>query len=412
MEECLGVHYVLTDKQSTGVHISYGALTEDAISIPDDGLLWKQGAGKYALDKATGWGDSWNETIPFDLLSTTFYLLSRMEEWGPFEGDRHGRFPAKASVLAQSGWLQKPVIDGWMEQLRKLLNNRFGLHIPIQGFRFRPTYDIDIAYSYLHKGTRRTVGGILRDLKSGEIRSVRARLRALSGRVQDPYDAFVYLRALHEKYRLAPTHFVLAAAKPGPYDKNVSPQHPAMRALVQGFAMEGSVGIHPSYNSSEQSVLTQQEKSWMEDVVAKPVVHSRQHYIRLRFPDTYRSLLAAGISEDWSMGYPDALGFRAGTSRSFRWYDVGRDEQTDLRIHPFAFMDTTARDYQGLSAEDAFIQLRELSSAVAQVGGTLTTIFHNFSLGTAPDWPGWREHYESFVAETATNRDVVAGNKP
>jgi hypothetical protein len=99
------------------------------------------------------------------------------------------------------------------------------------------------------------------------------------------------------------------------------------------------------------------------------------------------------------MGFPDAIGFRAGTSRSFWWYDLMQEHQTSLRIHPFAFMDTTARDYLGLSAEEAFKALHNLRATLQGVGGTLTTIFHNFSLGTASDWPRWRQYYEAFPGE-------------
>ena len=396
LEERLGIQYTLTHDETADVQLSYGSENPNAISFPENGTLRIE--TPFAMLSPLSFGEG-PGVRPLDLFSAIFLLLSRAEEYAPFEADRHGRYPAKHSVLFQKGWLHLPVVDIWVENLRKSLNERFGMNIPKPVFSFQPTYDIDIAWSYLHKGFRRTAGGLLRDLKGRNFPEMAARIRTLSGKTRDPYDAYGWLRSLHAQHALKPVYFVLAAQQPGPFDKNISPTHPAMRTLAQDFALEGTVGIHPSYTNSEFPEKTVQEKSWLEGAVGKEISHSRQHFIRLRFPENYRQLLAAGIAHDWSMGYPDALGFRAGTSHSFLWYDLEKEESTDLRIHPFCFMDTTARDYLGLSAEEAFEELENFRKILSETGGKMTTVVHNFSLGTARDWPGWRDGYGRFVGD-------------
>ncbi len=392
--ERLRLNYVLTHDAETAVQLSYGRIHPTAICIPDDGML-RARDGDVLVPET----DSWSlETLDFDVLGAIFWLLSRAEEYGAFEADSHGRYPARHSVLFRKGWLLTPVVDRWVEAMRTQLNERFRLGLPTPSFAFQPTYDIDIAYSYLHKGFRRTIGGLLRDLKKGRLGAASSRLKVLSGKTTDPYDAFDRMQRLHQLHRLQPVYFMLAAQQPGPFDKNISPAHPAMRALAQRFALEGIVGIHPSYTSSEHPEKTVAEKHWLEAATGLKIIHSRQHYIRLRFPETYRQLLAGGLTQDWSMGYPDALGFRAGTSYSFNWYDLENEMQAPLRIHPFCFMDTTARDYLGLSAQEAFDQLRKLKVVLMATGGKLTTVFHNFSLGMAADWPQWRNAYERWIA--------------
>lgn len=394
LEERFGLQYTLTQDESATVHLSYGREIPGAFFIPESGFL-REDSRVFSLENAS------LEHLHFDFLSAIFFLLSRAEEYNYFEADKHGRFPASLSALAQKGWLQIPVVDVWVEMLCKEFNERFDLNIPKSTFSFQPTYDIDIAYSFLHKGFTRTAGGLLRDLKSGNFREINARLKTLSGRQRDPYDAFGWLQNLHAQHNLKPTYFMLAAQQPGPFDKNISPQHPAMKALAQDFALEGIVGIHPSYTTSEKPEQITAERRWLKATTGKSNSDSRQHYIRLRFPETYRQLLAAGITDDWSMGYPDTLGFRAGTGHSFLWYDLEWEVETSPRIYPFCFMDTTARDYLQLSAAGSFEALRKLRKTLLQTGGILTTVFHNFSLGTAPDWPGWREEYAAFVGETA-----------
>ncbi len=390
MEEQLGVSYELTQDANAEVTLFYGVNPPaDTLHFVPDGSL--AGGSKIPPPDGADWNKS---ALPADLFSAVFFLLSRSEEWGTFTPDRHSRFGASQSLLHKLGLLQTPLIDYWVALFRKELNARLGWKLQAPKFTFQPTYDIDIAYAYLHKGRRRTTGGILRDLKSGKLGEVAHRLNVLAGKAQDPFDAFDFMRGQHKEGIAKPVYFMLAAQKSGPFDKNILPAHPAMAALATDFALQGTVGIHPSYTTSEKPEKTAEEKRWLEGVLGAPVTQSRQHYIRLRFPDTYRQLISAGITDDWSMGFPDAVGFRAGTSHSFYWYDLEREEETLLRIHPFAFMDTTARDYLGWSAAEAGAELEKLTAELRPLGGNLTTIFHNFSLGSAADWKGWRELYE------------------
>jgi hypothetical protein len=126
---------------------------------------------------------------------------------------------------------------------------------------------------------------------------------------------------------------------------------------------------------------------------------SRQHYIRLKIPDTYYHLIANGIEEDFSMGYGSKLGFRAGTGSSFLWYDLMKEQVTSLRVHPFCFMDTTALYDNHMDAGGAFAELATMADALKKANSTLNTIFHNFSLGTAAEWEGWKNGYEKFLAQ-------------
>ena len=104
-----------------------------------------------------------------------------------------------------------------------------------------------------------------------------------------------------------------------------------------------------------------------------------------------------GIEYDYSMGYATHLGFRAGTSHSFVWYDLLREKTTELNVTPFCFMDATAHYELKLSADEAFSRLHAMQQLLQKINGTLITVFHNFSLGTDKEWEGWQEKYASFL---------------
>ena len=139
----------------------------------------------------------------------------------------------------------------------------------------------------------------------------------------------------------------------------------------------------------------------LEHVAGKNTDISRQHYIKLKMPDTYRLLINNHITADYSMGYGSHLGFRAGTGNSFLWYDLQKEIVAQLRIYPFCFMDTTAHHDAKLSSSEALEKLDAMSKILERTGSTMITIFHNFSLGTSNEWKGWRQIYEHFLQEKA-----------
>ncbi|RLD38049.1 MAG: hypothetical protein DRI83_03010 [Bacteroidetes bacterium] len=100
----------------------------------------------------------------------------------------------------------------------------------------------------------------------------------------------------------------------------------------------------------------------------------------MSFPETYESLIEAGITDDYSMGYASMSGFRAGIANPFRFYNLKEEEETSLLIHPFMFMDTTLSDYMKLDPSEYKDAVLPLIDAVKSVSGELIGIWHNYAL--------------------------------
>jgi hypothetical protein len=73
------------------------------------------------------------------------------------------------------------------------------------------------------------------------------------------------------------------------------------------------------------------------------------------------------------------------------------EEETKLRIHPFAVMDGTLRDYMMLSAEEAVVEIKKLIKEVKAVNGTFISLWHNESLSNQLRWTGWQKVYEELL---------------
>lgn len=381
--------------------IHYGSVS--SFTIPDAGLLFERDVKPQNINIGTWHNiptlfatEEKNNAIPFDIFSAIFYLLSRYEEYLPFNADKHNRYPAIASILYQNNCLERPIVDEWIFALAQMLYAK-GIVTKQSAFTFLPTYDIDIAWSYLHKGWKRTIGGYFRDLFQNNLSLVKERIAVLGGQKKDPFDSFEWLEQLHRAYQLHPVYFILAALTATDFDKNIAPLQQDMLALITRIAATATVGIHPSYYTVANLEKAQQEKGVLEKITGKQITLSRQHYIKLHLPDTYRQLIDLGIEQDYSMGYATHLGFRAGTSHSFTWYDLLHETTTNLSVTPFCFMDATAHYELKLSAEEAFSRLEAMQQQLQKINGTLVTVFHNFSLGTDNEWEGWQERYALFL---------------
>jgi hypothetical protein len=114
---------------------------------------------------------------------------------------------------------------------------------------------------------------------------------------------------------------------------------------------------------------------------------------------SYRNLSAAGISEDYSMGFQDEPGFRAGIARPYMFYDVAEDKRTNLTIFPFQVMDVTLKGYKKLNPEMAKETISNMISQTRKVGGLFVSIWHNTTLLDTPECRKWREVFEFTLRE-------------
>jgi len=325
--------------------------------------------------------------LPFDLFSAAFYLVSRFEEYLPFNTDKHDRFPSSESLAYREGFLDKPLINLWTIKFADTLKDLFGdtFHFHFQKYRFLPTIDIDNAWAFKNKGLR-GLGAFFKKNQTMEVRNYR--YQVIRGNQADPYDQYMFLESLFKKYNLDPVYFFLVGSL-GPYDRNVSPSSRKFKALVKEISQKYKIGVHPSYASNFISDRIQKEIHLLTKLSQKKITRSRQHFLKIQFPYTYRNLMHLGIKEEYSMGYADQIGFRASIANPFRFFDLENNKTTDLSVYPFQVMDVTLHDYLNLKPEEAINKIAEIIDQTRAVGGTFSMLWHNESLSEWEGWLGW-----------------------
>ncbi len=372
------------------------------------GLLFERGVRSLEYNPIVFEGEkaffpvySEDSVLPFDVFSAIFFLVSRYEEYLPFVKDVHGRFTARLSLSNQLAILEKPMVNIWALKVKKIISERFPDFIfPKKKFRFHPTYDIDSAWAYRQKGIFRNLGGYYLALQNFDFSEVKLRTNVLLGKERDPFDTYDLQMNYKQKYHLRPLYFILFGHY-GTYDKNLNPRNRKFRTLVKWLADYAEIGIHPSYQTNENPEFLKEELTHLEDLLKKNITKSRQHFLRFSLPDTYENLIENDITDYYSMGYAALPGFRAGICDTYRFYDLTLDVETKLRIHPFAVMDGTLKDYMELTPADAKLRIKNLVEEVKKVNGTFISLWHNESLSDKKRWTGWRSVYEYLLELTA-----------
>ena len=249
-----------------------------------------------------------------------------------------------------------------------------------------------------HKGLIRSILGLLRDgIYQRNKKEVKQRLRVLLKKEEDPFDTFEYILNIRKQHNNMKLLFFVLLGDYSMYDKPTSYHTVEFRELLQRLGDYSKIGIHPSYNSLEEPERIEKETRRLADILHRPIVRSRFHYLRLSLPSSYRALISHGIQHDYTMGFAECPGYRCGTATPYPFYDLSRDVETTLTIHPFVVMDTTLQQYCNMTPREALFCYKKLIDGAREVGGTFCCIWHNQNLSETQGWEGWRQVYEEMI---------------
>jgi hypothetical protein len=331
-----------------------------------------------------------------DDLAEAFFHLARVEERNGAR-DEHDRFRAASSCLDP--------LDPPLERLRR----RVGVEPPRWGgarFAVALTHDVDSPWKWTRKGLKGAAARAKGDLRRGRIQSGLRELRGLAGaavhriRGTDPFWSFDRILD-DERSSGASSTFFLLAEHAHELDGAAVEAYERLRPRLVETLQEGGaeVGLHGSYSAAEDPVRIASEKKRLE-ALSGPVRGQRYHFLRV---DPHRNLApleAAGFAYDSSLGFGDAVGFRAGIAHPFRPWDFDREAPRDLIEVPLAAMDVTlsAERYLNLSAAQAEQRLSSLLDWAAEHGGGFAVLWHSEQYDSAL-LPGWDRLYRRLINE-------------
>jgi peptidoglycan/xylan/chitin deacetylase (PgdA/CDA1 family) len=393
-------------KKHAGCRINYSksAIEADDIHIIPVNLLFESNIHQQDV-RVTDWqnikiffqNESSGASLPFDPFAASFYLVSRYEEYLPHIRDKHNRYKPEESLAFQNGFLKRPIINIWMQLLQNIITQKYpDFQVLNKDYCFVLTFDIDIAYAHKYKGTLRSFLSFVKLMVNFKFREIIKQARTMLGMVKDPYDNYDYMIEIQQKYKV-PMAFFFLLGDFNEFDKNLSHLNTRFQSLINKINDYADVGIHASYASNKKPELLHKEIERLKNIIHKDVTKNRQHFLILNLPYTYRVLSEAGLTDDYTMGYASEPGFRAGICTPFLFYNLNLEYETNITVHPIAFMEGTFAEYKKMKTFEAQAIINDLIDEVKKVNGVFLCLWHNHSLSEEGSWKGWRKVFEDTV---------------
>jgi hypothetical protein len=386
----------LTFEKSTDLKFIYSQKEEDKyLKINNSTMLFDEVILKYTIEKSFFYEQeclSFNRiTDPF---ASIFYILSRMEEYTVKIRDKHDRFPAKESVLFKYLWLDKAICDHWAVSILSFLEAHLNIKFEIHNHKTQiiPTFDIDNTFAFKWKEGWRKYLGLAKDYYKKDNLRIQARKEYNEGKINDPYDSYDTILEVKNKGFDVKMFWLLGDY--ARYDKNISSNDIRHQRHIRALSKLLEIGLHPSYKSNENPHKLKNEHQLLEKIIGRKVTCSRQHFLKLSFPYTYQNLIEQGFTDDFTMGYAEEVGFRAGTARSFCFFDLTKNQKSNLIIHPFVYMDGTLNEYKKWTPSQSMNVISNLFNEVKRYGGNFIFLWHNETITDFGKWKGWKQVFD------------------
>lgn len=341
-----------------------------------------------------------DEHCHLDVFGSALFMLTRYEEVVKKDRDALDRFPAAASLAYQEGFLERPIINEYLEILWQWLKRHFPeLKRKERQFTIMPTHDVDnpfwsMTVDWPHR-LRMLAGDVLKrrdwvGLKTHIgyiVNAVRGNYHA------DPHNTFDMIMDISEAHNMTSHFYFMTAQGRDGKDGNYDIMHPEVRKLARKILMRGhKIGIHPGFGSYHTGKLIKDDADKLRQMIAAenlPVEQfgGRQHYLHWAAPVTWQYYEKAGIVYDTTLSYADHIGFRCGICYDYPVYNVVTHTRYNLREYPLAVMECSglAERYMNLSYEEMMARCRALKEKVQKYQGTFVILWHNTSFVTAED---------------------------
>ncbi len=370
---------------------SYGLLEQQGFdSIEITVKKWNNTIGFFSVSASS--------SLPFDIFSSSFYMISRYEEYLPHVKDEMGRFMASESLAFKEEFLDQPVVDIWAYIFKdKLLEAFPEMIFPTKKLIVHPVIEAAQPYAYKQKGIFRTTVGYANSLFQGRLRNIIARSQVILGIKRDPLDTFKWIvsKATRSKFNIT-VFFLLGNSLI--FDESLNTHRQKFKMLIKYVSDYKEVGLIFSFNSLGNYEMLKSEKRRMEEITNRSLGSSMNSEFLVNFPDLYRHLVELEVKRDFTMVFRDTVGFRAGTCTPFLFYDLDYEIKTPLVVHPAAM---TTLAFKTKYASDIEKIVNNTIKSVEEVNGTFTMIFSNKDFSSTESNKVWRSIFSEKLEEYA-----------
>lgn len=331
-----------------------------------------------------------NTAINQDIFFAVIFIYSQCHERTEKKRDEHGRIKSSENLLVQMGVHEIPVIDYTVNRFIDILSSLFSVKVEKPNFQIRLSHDVDRPARYALNSNRKIMRSSIRDVTRGiflPVINVLLNKSSVTLEKYDPYFTFNWILANNKKFNTKSTFNFFSRKNNSNKDAHYCIKHPALSSVVkQILDNNDKCGLHLSYFASHDEQLAKVEvDAFLSSFTLDPDnLSSRNHYLRWDPEVTPKLLEQVGIKIDTTYGFYDAIGFRAGTSRRFRFYDLLNSKPFDFYEQPLIFMECAlfSPKYSNVSKDTAYSKVLEVIDRIYDVGGNFEVLWHNSELYT------------------------------
>lgn len=346
------------------------------------------------------------ENIPqkiegLDIFSATFFMLTRWEEYVNKTRDKHDRFPATESLAYKQHFLDRPIVNEYLEMLKKMFleldnNLKFKTH----EYKLILTHDVDVPLKYtsLKSGLREIVTDVIKrkNIKLS-MKNMLQKIKVTFGLEKDPFDTFDYLMDVSEKVGVK-SYFFFMGKGLTKFDNKYDSSDKFTKDLINKIKKRGHyIGMHPTYNAYNDKKQFTKEKQELEKNLDTNITFGREHFLRFEVPTTWQIWEDHGMNWDSTLSFADKEGFRCGVCYPYSVFDILTRKKLKLKEKPLIVMEGSFATYQSdIKPIEMENKIKSLIEEVKKYNGEFVFLWHNSSFNT-PQWKKYQDIYEKVL---------------
>tara|TARA_A100001011_G_scaffold400885_1_gene520622 strand:- start:17130 stop:18347 length:1218 start_codon:yes stop_codon:yes gene_type:complete len=327
----------------SGPKLSYSKKSlGDELFIKSHLLLFEQGVTPQKL-KLDFWDDlpiffktNADSDFPFDIFAASFFLLSRYEECLPYLKTDKGHFDPSQSVSSEFDFLELPIVDLWVSKFQKKLSSTFNeIDKKNSGKPSKKFFlEVPLAFRYSNRSFLENLEDFFSSIWKLNFKQLIIQISVLIRLKNDPYDTFDLWKEWFKKSSIKPQVFFLFSHSSS-YQVTTSIFNLRFRKIIKKTGDFFSLGLLASVKAQIDSKKQMiREKNDFQKLTNRTIFDVRLNNGIVDLRKDYEMLSENEFRNDYSMGYLDQAGFRAGTATPFYFYDVSREFQISLKLIP------------------------------------------------------------------------------
>jgi hypothetical protein len=333
--------------------------------------------------------------LGLDIFGSCFFMLSRLEELQCNKLDNHGRFPATESIAFKNCFLNRPIVNEYLEIFWSVLKFMWP-ELKRKKYQFKtiPSHDVDTPYQYHIKNYLELIYRMTISAAKLKPRNILKNYKNYSnfrksGIKHDPFYTFDFLMRTSEESNIKSAFYFITDQKHIALNGNYLMTDSIIKNLLKEIHSRGhEIGLHPSYYTFDNQEQLLREFEILKDTCIKLNIiqnswGGRQHVLRWKTPITALNWDSVGLKYDSTLCFADHAGFRCGTCYEYYLFDILSRKELNIIERPLVAMECTVIEdrYMGYGVgEKAFDYFKLLKDECKFYNGGYTILWHNDKL--------------------------------